>query len=148
MPDTQNSPAQNRVLVLGYSDGPTDGILQFADGRNFRFQMTHDTPEGRGFELSPLPPDALERHVALLEPHHVPRWPIWVPLWRFVSPALQRDIEAASDALLVETGHATSVVMVTNTETLATLRAPPPDAGVIFSALTLALPTTCGDGSR
>jgi hypothetical protein len=97
-----------RVLVLGYYDGPTEGVLQVGpSGEVYRFAMIEEIPgqgkndtDLRSFALSPLPPDSLEAIAATLSPFIAPQWPLWVPVWHFPSPESQRDVEGRVDRVL------------------------------------------------
>jgi hypothetical protein len=101
-----------RILALGYSDGPTEGVLQVGDqGEVYRFAVVDQFPgqgdEGtdlRLFGLFPLPPGALGELVTILAPHAEPRWPVWVPLWRFPSDSIRREVEERVDRVLALAG--------------------------------------------
>ncbi|HKI37454.1 MAG TPA: hypothetical protein VKA46_36705 [Gemmataceae bacterium] len=105
-----------RVLALGYYDGPTEGVLQVGpSGGVYRFAMTDEFPgEGtndtdlRSFTLSPLPPGSLDALVDLLAKalalSLLPDWSVWVPVWRFPSSAIQKEVEGQVDGLLQLTG--------------------------------------------
>ncbi len=99
-----------RVLILGYYDGATDGVLQLGEGeRSYRFAMLQggesaEESDGREFQLRPLPPESWDRLVAIIGEHIPPSWPNWAPLWRFPSPEIQCDVEAEVDAILDRAG--------------------------------------------
>ena len=106
-----NSPSPvTRVLILGYYDGATDGVLQLGDGeRIYRFAMppegdSAEETDGREFHLRPLPPESWDRLVAIIGEHIAPSWPNWAPIWRFPSPEIQRDVELRVDAILDRAG--------------------------------------------
>jgi hypothetical protein len=109
-------PPVTRVLILGYHDGATDGVLQCGDGGPvYRFEMTAEArnPDGcdeRTFDLRPLPPDALDRLAAALTPYHPARWPVWAPIWTFPTDDARRAVEAAVDGVLTEAGPPAWVV--------------------------------------
>src|SRR3954453_8191347 len=76
-----------KVLALGWYDGPTQGVLECSDGRCYRFDMVsreesdhRDLIESR---LSPASPADFKRLVSLLEQYQPAKWPIWVPSWSF-----------------------------------------------------------------
>jgi hypothetical protein len=74
------SPVQ-KVLAFGYYDGPTEGVLQCANGQTYRFDLLAWEPETqdlRIFCLSPLPSPGWEQLTALCAAHESPRWPVWV----------------------------------------------------------------------
>jgi len=97
-----NAPSPvTRVLILGYCDGATDGVMQLGDGeRVYRFEMIRDAAEEREFSVRPLAPDAWDDLVAIIAEHVAPKWPNWAPLWQFSNPAIQREVERKVDAIL------------------------------------------------
>jgi hypothetical protein len=120
-----------RVLILGYQDGATDGVLQLGDGGPvYRFEMTGErhNPDGcdeRTFDLRPLPTGALDRLAGVLAPYHAPRWPVWAPIWTFPSDDARSAAEAAVDAILAEAGPAVWAVTTADTTRFARLVAEP-----------------------
>jgi hypothetical protein len=110
-----NSPAiVSRVIMLGYYDGATEGVVEFGPIReSYWFQWvdaespTPATLRRRTYTLRPLPADALERLTAVLSPYITPKWPAWFPIWRFASEEIERDIDAQTDAILSESGSPT-----------------------------------------
>ena len=98
-----------RVIMTGFYDGATNGMLQFGTaGRVFRFDLADDpTDDGcdrRTFELRLLPDDAINRFVDAVAPYPAPRWPAWVPAWSFPSADIQAEVEGRTDAILAEAG--------------------------------------------
>ena len=83
----QNRPADPpRMIVLGFYDGPTAGVVQFGErGPVFRFTMPDEDEQlsshadTRVYHFQPLPPDALDRMSAVISPHITPTWPDWFP---------------------------------------------------------------------
>src|SRR4051794_28105965 len=74
------SPVQ-KILALGYYDGPTEGALLSAPDRVYRFRLLawdEETQDLRFFALAPLPPPAFERLAGVFARHETPRWPVWV----------------------------------------------------------------------
>jgi hypothetical protein len=114
-------PPVTRVLILGYYDGATDGVFQCGDGGPvYRFEMTAedrlpDGPDGRTFDLRPLPPDALDRLAVVLAPYHATQWPVWAPLWTFPSDDARRETEQAVDDILGRAGPVEWTVTTTDT---------------------------------
>jgi hypothetical protein len=93
------------VIGLGYYDGVTNGVLKTADGSAYAFDMTDEryNPDGldsRTFELAPLPAPVFDEVVRAIEPHITPRWPCWVPLWKFPSEETRAAVEEQLDQLL------------------------------------------------
>lgn len=100
-----------RVIVLGFYDGPTDGVIQFGDhGPVFRFEMPEQDDQlarhagSREYHFCPLPPDALDRVTAVISAYVPPTEPVWFPVWRFPTPEIERSVSAAVDAILAEAG--------------------------------------------
>jgi hypothetical protein len=112
--DGLNSPSGvTRVLMTGYYDGATNGLLQFGEGGPvFRFDLADGGDDNgtallrdeRTFTLRPLPADALDRFVAALAPYMAPRWPAWCPVWQFPSPEIRQVVERQTDAILAQAG--------------------------------------------
>lgn len=91
-----------RVIALGFYDGPTEGVLQTADGAAYRFDLIGEehNPDGlddRTFALRPLSSGAFEEVAELVGGSAaavvVPRWPV-------AGPDRQADIDRRLDALL------------------------------------------------
>jgi hypothetical protein len=103
-------PIITRVLVLGYYDGATDGVLQCGEGGPvYRFDMideerVEDGMDSRTYQLRPLPSGSLDRLVEALVPYQPPAWPTWVPIWKFPTEKDQRSVEGIFDAVLDAAG--------------------------------------------
>ena len=98
-----------RLLIFGYYDGATDGVLETASGEVYRFDFVDEVrdPDGRDrrtFLLRPLPADALDRLAAVIAPYIPPAWPDWLPIWRFPDDAVRAEVESQMDAILDEAG--------------------------------------------
>ena len=98
-----------RVVALGFYDGPTDGVLQTADGTAYRFDLAGEeyNPDGlddRTFLLRPLPPGAFEEVADLLAPAGRPEAAVWVPRWPVAPSDRQAEIDRRLDALLASAG--------------------------------------------
>ncbi len=97
-----------RVLVLGYYDGATDGVIELGTDNVYRFDLTEEVHlvvgrAERTFTLRPLPANALDRIVAAIAPfHQEPRWPAWYPLWTFPTDADRDRTTAEVDGILNE----------------------------------------------
>lgn len=93
----------HRVLVTGYFDGPTEGIIDLGEPIGvFCFdEMAFDAErETRVSRLSAVPIDLFERIVdALSSVFGPPKWPFWIPLWQFEDENVKRKIESQLDAL-------------------------------------------------
>jgi hypothetical protein len=69
------------MIVLGFYDGPTAGIVECAlSHRVYRFEMLDwdDEQRVRIFRLAEMPPETVAECVAVFAPQQ-PKWPIWVP---------------------------------------------------------------------
>lgn len=113
-------PPPSRVLILGYYDGATDGVIEFGPGAVYRFDWADEVhnPDGcdeRTFTLRLLPADALDRLAAAIAPFHAPGWPVWAPAWTFPT-AIDRDaVTAAVDTILGEAGDVVGSVVTADT---------------------------------
>lgn len=110
--DGPNNPSPvTRVLILGYYDGATDGVLQLGDsGPVYLFDWSdeahnQDGCDTRSYSLRALADDALDRLTASLAEYHEPKWPAWLPLWQFPTPEIQADVTARVDAILATAGE-------------------------------------------
>ena len=96
-----------KLLVLGYYDGPTDGVGQGGEGGPlYRFDMLAwdgETQDLRIFGLALLPSDVLGRLVAMYERYEPARWPVWLPSWH-------EDLEGEDEPLLSQAGPVAWVV--------------------------------------
>jgi hypothetical protein len=110
MPKAVSPTGARRVLILGYYDGATDGVLEADTGDVYRFDLIDEVhnPEGcdfRTFALRPLAVGSLDRLTEIIGPHIPPTWPVWVPVWRFPSDSVRQDVEQRLDAILAEAGE-------------------------------------------
>ncbi|MBY0458404.1 MAG: hypothetical protein K2V38_13775 [Gemmataceae bacterium] len=96
------------VVGLGFYDGVTNGVLRTADGAVYVFDVADDADPAaagpRAFALSPLPAGTFEEVVRAIEPHIAPRWPCWVPVWKFPSEEVRAATDARLDCLLSTAG--------------------------------------------
>jgi hypothetical protein len=116
------------VIGFGYYDGVTDGVLKTADGSVYRFDLVGEVfnPDGldrRSFSLTPLPSGTFDAILSVLEPHMTPRWPCWIPIWRFPTEDARKAAEAEIDRLLATAGSPAWKVETTEpTETVSATR--------------------------
>jgi hypothetical protein len=116
------------VIALGYYDGPTEGVLRLGEsGEVYRFLLLDeiqpadpDAVDIRLFGLSRLPPQTWDSLIDMLSPYLKPHWPVWVPLWRFPTEAVRKQIDTQVDALLGSAGPV--AWKVTTTDLLGTLQ--------------------------
>ena len=129
-PGTNAPSPVSRVLILGFYDGATDGVLQLGDGGPvYRFDLCDEehNPEGcdtRSYILRPLADDALDRLTAILAEYHEPKWPAWLPVWQFPTPQIQADVTARVDAILAA-GEPEWVITTTDTVEFTNFEAHP-----------------------
>jgi hypothetical protein len=121
-----------RVLILGYYDGATDGVLEADTGDVYRFDLLNEThnPEGldhRSFALRLLPAGSLDRLTEAIGPHIPPTWPVWLPVWRFPNDATRQDVEQTVDAVLAQAGDLLWEVRPKDTVTFESMVATPLD---------------------
>lgn len=104
------SPAScRRLIVFGYYDGATDGVLEADTGDVYRFDLegeeyNRDGLDRRTYHLRPLSTDALDRLTAAICKYIPPAWPGWFPVWEFPDPEAQAVVESQVDAILNEAG--------------------------------------------
>ncbi len=120
-----------RVLILGYSNGATNGVVQLGDGGLvYRFDLLDEAynPDGldeRLFELRPLPSDALGLLEQAIGYYITPNWPTWLPIWRFPTLEIERLVGQQVDGILDSAGPATWRIVTTDTVQFQTLTAQP-----------------------
>ena len=100
-----------RLIVFGYYDGATDGVLEADTGDVYRFDMQGEgyNPDGldrRTYLFRPLASDALDRLAAVIGKYIPPSWPGWFPIWEFPDTDAQAAVENQIDAILSEAGPA------------------------------------------
>ena len=98
-----------RMIVFGYYDGATDGVLEADTGDVYRFdpQGQEYNPNGldrRTYLFRALPSDALDRLAAVIGKYMPPNWPGWFPIWKFPDAETQAAVESQVDAILDEAG--------------------------------------------
>jgi hypothetical protein len=118
----------SRVFAFGYYDGATDGVLQLGDGGPvYRFDWAEEPTPGREREytLRPLPAGSFERLAAIVGEHIEPHWPAWVPIWKFPSEEVQRDVERRVDAVLDQAGEPKWQITTSDTVSFGAVAAEP-----------------------
>ena len=113
-PNHLGTPA--RMIVLGYYDGPTEGVIQFTNGTVYQFSMPDEDEQHcrqrlpRVYALNPLPPDALDRLESVLAEQLTPQRPAWYVNWEFATPEVEREMDERVAAILAEVGPAAWLV--------------------------------------
>jgi hypothetical protein len=96
----------DRVIALGWYDGPTEGLVRCgACGQVYRFDLLDSVDEDRGirlYSLASVPADTLDRLVDLLSPFMTPSWPMWAPLWKFPAEDNRIAVERVVDELMAK----------------------------------------------
>jgi hypothetical protein len=92
-----------RVLVTGYFDGPTAGIIDLGDEFGvFCFEEVafDNDRQARVFRLSAVPSNLFQIIInALSSVFGPPKWPFWMPIWQFEDENVRCTIESQLDAL-------------------------------------------------
>jgi glycine cleavage system aminomethyltransferase T len=94
-----------RLIALRYYDGPTQGLVLLAiDGRDrtFIFEMISwdDSQDRRVFALCEIEDGAaLDRVSSVAGP---PKWPIWVPDWKFRSDKERANADEVVDHIMAQ----------------------------------------------
>ena len=116
-PQPENSPF-DQVLVLGWYDGPEDGLIRCGRCRrvyHFKFLGFVDEEQGiRLLGLAPLPADSIDRVVRALSPYMSPKWPTWMPLWQFPTDSERQAVDSLIDGILAQAGSTTLVITASN----------------------------------
>jgi hypothetical protein len=118
-----------KVIALGWSDGPTSGLVQCDTcARVFRFEpldyelnSAHDETDLYVFSLAPLPTEAFEQAMLILPGAAEARWPIWCPPWLFPSGADQVAADKRIANILAQA--AAPEYVVASTDGLQNIRA-------------------------
>lgn len=99
----------SRLLLTGFYDGATDGVMQLGDGGPVYLFNLADTPvdqdDERHYLLRTLPHDALDRLTAVIGEHIEPKWPTWVPIWAFPSDQVMADVDRRVGTILDQAGE-------------------------------------------
>ena len=93
------------IIGFDYYDGVTAGVLKTVNGSAYRFHLIGEEINSEGldhrtFELAPLPSGSFEAIIAAVGPHIIPRWPCWVPIWKFPTDEIRRTVEETIDQVL------------------------------------------------
>lgn len=107
-----------RVVVTGYYDGLTEGIIDFGDGSGvycFKVMAFDFDREMRVSKLIRVPSEQLESILktfpSTLGP---PEWPFWVPIWNVSDESARRATEAELDAFCAR-GKTVAAVLTDDT---------------------------------
>ena len=103
-----------RVLVTGYYDGPTEGIVDFGDELGvfcFKEVAFDNERQVRVSKLARVAPEPFESIIAALCSNLGPaKWPFWVPIWAFNNEVSRLAIESDLNAYCA-TGKAMLAVL-------------------------------------
>jgi hypothetical protein len=92
----------SRLIAFGYYDGPTEGVVELADNCGtffFRLIWMDIELETRILRLTNAPANSVDRLTTMLSDLGYPHWPIWIPIWKFVSEDRRLMIESKVDAM-------------------------------------------------
>src|SRR5579884_2430380 len=108
-----------KMVVLGFYDGPTSGVAECTHCDSvyvFDTLAWDDAQDMRIYALSSLPREAMDELVNLLSvaTSEAPRWPVWVPIWRFTSPVSEDHVRRQVDLILSRAGPPSFVVASEN----------------------------------
>jgi len=100
--DLNRSGGAYRVLVTEFYDGAVEGLIQFTEsGPVYLFRMVGDVnTRPRSWDLQPMPWNAIEEFVRIVAPHLTPKWPVWVPVWKFPTPEIEEAMMAQTQSIL------------------------------------------------
>ena len=106
----------NRILCLGYYDGPTSGLVRCAQFPNaYRFQLVawDSDFENRIYSLAEIDLAVFDSVVQMLTRLEQPHWPFWIPRWQFGSSAEESHMSSQIDQAL-ERSRAANLLIATD----------------------------------
>lgn len=95
----------DRILYLGYYDGPTSGLAKCADAaKAYRFALVawNSTYENRVYALAETDVKVFDSVVQMLTDIEKPRWPFWTPRWQFGSSLEESRMSSRIDEALAK----------------------------------------------
>ncbi len=107
----------NRILCLGYYDGPTSGLARCTKSQKaYRFELVAWDPgfENRIYSLAETDVQVFDSVVQVLARLEAPHWPFWTPRWQFGSSLEESRTSSEIDqalsrippaSLLIATDH-------------------------------------------
>jgi hypothetical protein len=93
----------DRILCLGYYDGPTSGLARCAEStKAYRFELVawDSGFENRIYSLAETDVEVFDSVVRMLARLEEPHWPSWVPRWQFSSLSDERAVSSTIDQTL------------------------------------------------
>jgi hypothetical protein len=106
----------NRILCLGYYDGPTSGLAKCAESQKaYRFELVawDSGFENRIYSLAETDVKVFDSVVHTLARLEEPRWPFWTPRWQFGSSLEESRTSSEIDQAL-STIPAASLLIATD----------------------------------
>jgi hypothetical protein len=104
VPGVNDPSPVTRLLLFGFYDGATDGVMQLGEGGpEYHFDWTDENLAGdinRRYRLRPLPAGSLDQLAAVVGEHIKPNWPVWLPQWQFPTVEIRAEVDARIDAVL------------------------------------------------
>lgn len=110
---TQPLGTPRRMILLGYYDGPTEGVIQFENGAVYWFVMPDEEAQlgrqwfPRDYTFHSLPSEDFDRLEGSLAEYLDPNGYV---NWKFPTPELERVIEQRVANILAEAGPAAWLV--------------------------------------
>lgn len=95
----------DRILCLGYYDGPTSGLAKCAESQKaYRFELVawDSSFENRIYSLAETDVEVFDLVVQILTRLEEPRWPFWTPRWQFGSSLEESRTSSGIDQALVK----------------------------------------------
>jgi hypothetical protein len=95
----------DRILCLGYYDGPTSGLAKCAESQKaYRFELVawDSGFENRIYSLAETDLEVFDSVVQMLTRLEEPRWPFWTPRWRFGSSSEESRASSGIDQALAK----------------------------------------------
>ncbi len=108
LPDSRRSASPfDRIVALGFCDGPTEGFLRCRECPReyvFRYLDVREEASGEGelraFGLSEIPAGSIAEFEAAMSPFDSPRSPYWVPRWSLPSEEDRETMEVLLNRLM------------------------------------------------
>lgn len=95
-----------QLIVFDWYDGPLEGLCELANPACcFYFKIVAerfdpDDLDDRLFRWNIMPPHSVKRATEILHALGEPDKPSWIPLWKFDSEDMRREIERALEELV------------------------------------------------
>lgn len=126
----------SKIIVFGYYDGPTSGIVQCRLCTTVYKIETLDwdnMQDMRICSLALLQTPYFNQLVNLLTPLGTPTWPVWVPIWKFESQEKEEILNRQVQEIVEKAGKVSLVIATENiaTEVLTAKKITPEEFGSV-----------------